>query len=77
MIESLSQVSVKNAKSGFTSEITHFTSSIFGVRDMLLARSRLKPYSLSFFIIVGPVSIGDKFRGVSSTCVGSSRAIPR
>ena len=55
MIESLNQVSVKNAKSGFTSEITHFTSSIFGARDMLLARSRLKPYSLSFFVIVGPV----------------------
>ena len=55
MIESLSQLSVKNAKSGFTYEITHFTSSIFGARDMLLASCRLQPYSLSFFVIVGPV----------------------
>lgn len=48
LMVSLSQVSVKNGKSGLTSEITHFTSSIFGARDMVFARRRLTPYSLSF-----------------------------
>lgn len=54
---------------GFTPEITHFTSSIFGARDMVLARNKLTTYSLSFFVIVGLVW-GGKVRSVSSICVG-------
>ena len=32
-LEHLSQVIVKNAKSGFKSEITHFTSSVFALEQ--------------------------------------------
>ena len=42
---SLSQVWVKNAKSGLQSRITDRTSSIFGAIDMVLASRRLTPCS--------------------------------
>ena len=45
LMVSLSQVSVKNAKSGLQSRITDRTSSIFGAIDMVFASRRLTPCS--------------------------------
>jgi hypothetical protein len=53
IIESCNHVSMKQARSGFSSWITQRTSSILGKRDMVFASNTLGPKS--YFVVQVPI----------------------